>query len=220
MGYRSLQTDVHASRDAVVYPFHDTTLNRVTDRAGRLRELPAAEIDRARIGGREPIPRLAELFDAFPGARFNIDVKEDAAVEPTVRVIEQTGAHDRVCVASFSTPRIRRLRRLLGPRVATSMGSSEVARLWSPFRPLRRRVVRCGAACVQVPYRVGRLVVITRDLLATAHRHGLQVHAWTVDDEQEMIELLDLGVDGIITDRIDVLRAVLLARGVWDEADR
>lgn len=220
LGYRYLETDVHVSRDGVVYAFHDTTLDRVTDRAGRIRDLDAAEIDRARIGGREPIPRLTELFDAFLDARFNIDVKEDSAVEATVRLIEATGAHDRVCVAAFSTDRIRRLRRLLGPRVATSMGSAEVARLRSPMGLLRRRAVRSGAACVQVPQRVGRLVVTTPALVAEAHRHGLQVHVWTVDDEPDMIELLDLGVDGIMTDRIDVLRAVLVARGSWDGAGR
>jgi glycerophosphoryl diester phosphodiesterase len=220
LGYRYLETDVHASRDGVVYAFHDTTLDRVTDRTGRIRELDAAEIDRARIGGHEPIPRLAELFEAFPDARFNIDVKEDAAVDDTVRLIEATRTQDRICVASFSTGRIRRLRRLLGPAVATSMGSAEVARLRSPVGLLRRRSVRGGAACVQVPQRVGRLVVTTPAFVAQAHRWGLQVHVWTVDDEQDMIELLDLGVDGIMTDRIDVLRAVLLARDAWDGVDR
>lgn len=220
LGYRYLETDVHVSRDGVVYAFHDTTLDRVTDRRGRLRELDAAEIDRARIGGREPIPRLADLFDAFPDARFNIDVKEDSAIDATVRLVEATGTQDRVCVASFSTDRIRRLRRLLGPRVATSMGSAEVARLRLSIGPLRRRPLRSGAVCVQVPHRVGRLVVTTPAFVAEVHRHGLQVHVWTVDDEQDMIELLDLGVDGIMTDRIDVLRAVLLARDAWNGAGR
>jgi glycerophosphoryl diester phosphodiesterase len=220
LGYRYLETDVHASRDDVVYAFHDTSLGRVTDRRGRIRDLDAAEIDRARIGGREPIPRLAELFEEFPDARFNIDVKEDSAVEATVRLIETTNAHDRVCVAAFSTDRIRRLRRLLGPRVATSMGTSEVARLRFSVWPLRRRAVHGGAACVQVPYRFGRLIVTTPAFVAQAHRYGLQVHVWTVNDEQDMIELLDLGVDGIITDRIDTLRAVLVARDSWNEAGR
>lgn len=220
LGYRYLETDVHASRDGVVYAFHDATLDRVTDRTGRISQLPSAEIERARIGGWEPIPRLAELVEEFPEARFNIDVKDDSAVEATGRLITETKIEDRVCVAAFSTARIRRLRQRLGPAVATSMGSAEVACLRSPVGWLRRRAARSGAACVQVPRRAGRLTVVTPGLVAAAHRFGLQVHVWTVNDEPDMIALLDLGVDGIITDRIDTLRAVLAARGCWDEAGR
>jgi glycerophosphoryl diester phosphodiesterase len=218
LGYRYLETDVHASRDGVVYAFHDATLDRVTDRSGRIAELAAADVERARIAGREPIPTMAELFEAFPAARFNIDVKEANAVEPTAHLVESTKTHDRVCLASFSVDRIRRLRRLLGPRVATSMGTAEVARLRSPVGFLRRLAARGGAACVQVPHRIGRLTVTTRSFVAEAHRFGLQVHVWTVNDAQNMIELLDIGVDGIITDRIDTLRDILMARERWDGA--
>jgi glycerophosphoryl diester phosphodiesterase len=218
LGYRYLETDVHASRDGVVYAFHDSTLDRVTDRSGRIAALGADQVGRARIGGREPIPTLAELFEAFPDARFNIDVKEASAVEPTARLVRSTKTHDRVCLASFSVDRIRRLRRLLGPRVATSMGTAEVVRLRSPIGFFRRLAARCGASCVQVPHRVGRLTVTTPDFVAEAHRFGLQVHVWTVNDVPDMIELLDLGVDGIITDRIDALRDVLMARERWDGA--
>jgi glycerophosphoryl diester phosphodiesterase len=216
LGYRYLETDVHASRDGVVFAFHDRGLWRLTDRTGRIGELDSADVRRARVRGREPIPTMAELFEEFPDARFNIDVKEDSAVDPTVELIKATRTHDRICVASFSASRIRRVRRLLGPRVATSLGSAEIARLRAPVGLMRRQVMASGAACVQIPRRVGRLTLTTADLVTEAHRHGLQVHVWTVNDPDQMAELLDLGVDGIITDRIDALRDLLVARGSWD----
>jgi glycerophosphoryl diester phosphodiesterase len=215
LGYRYLETDVHASRDGVVFAFHDSALRRLTDRSGRIADLDSADVRKVRVQGREPIPTMAELFEEFPDARFNIDVKEDSAVDPTVELIEATRAHDRICLASFSAPRIRRLRSLLGPRVATSLGSAEVARLRAPRGLVRRRAIASAAACVQIPWRVGRLTLATARLVAEAHRHGLQVHIWTVNDPDQMAELLDLGVDGIITDRIDALRDLLVARGSW-----
>jgi glycerophosphoryl diester phosphodiesterase len=216
LGYRYLETDVHASRDGVVYAFHDSGLGRLTDRSGRIADLDSTDVRQARVQGREPIPTLAELFEEFRDARFNIDVKDDSAVDPTVELVEATRTHDRICLASFSAARIRRLRRLLGPHVATSLGSAEVARLRAPLGLLHHRAVGSGAACVQIPRRVGRLTLVTAGLVAEAHRHGLQVHVWTVNDPNQMAELLDLGVDGIITDRIDALRDLLIARGTWD----
>lgn len=220
LGYRYLETDVHASRDGAVFAFHDATLDRVTGSAGRIRALDAAVVRRARIGGREPIPYLAELFEEFPQARFNIDVKEENAIEPLSRLIRDTRTHDRVCVASFSTARLRRLRSLLGRDVATSLGSSEVAAL--RLSPWRSREARGGdsraAVCAQVPHRVGPLIVASEAFVAAAHEAGLAVHVWTVDDREEMRTLLDRGVDGLITDRPDVLRSVLVERGEWQEA--
>jgi glycerophosphoryl diester phosphodiesterase len=218
LGYRYLETDVHATRDGVVYAFHDRTLDRVTDGAGRIAELSSSDVSRARIAGREPIPTLAELFEELPEARFNVDVKEDSAVDAVVRLIERTKTHDRVCIAAFSTRRIRRLRRRLGPRVATSMGTAEVAAMRSPLPALRWHAVEGGAVCLQVPQRAGLVTVTTRRFVREAHRHGLQVHVWTVNSADEMTALLDLGVDGIITDRIDALRDLLVARGSWNGA--
>ncbi len=215
-GYRYLETDVHASRDGALFAFHDSTLDRVTGASGSIRSLDAAVVRRARIGGREPIPYLAELLDALPGARFNVDVKEEAAVEPLARLIGETGCHDRICVASFSTARLQRFRALVGPRVATSLGSAEVAALrLSPLAGGRAVGVRRGAACAQVPYRFGAILLASERFVHRAHSVGLAVHVWTVDDAEAMRTLLDRGVDGIITDRPEVLRKVLVERGQW-----
>lgn len=208
LGFSYLETDVHLTADGVVLAFHDDRLDRVTDGTGAIAELPWSEVARARIEGREPIPRLEELLEAFPDAHFNIDAKHDAVVEPLARVLEATGAARRVCVASFDDRRVARLRELL-PGVAASLGVRAVARL-------RTGTLRAAPGqCVQVPPRARGVPIVTRRFVDRAHRLGLPVHVWTIDDPQEMADLLDLGVDGIMTDRPAVLREVLEARGLW-----
>jgi glycerophosphoryl diester phosphodiesterase len=218
LGYRYVETDVHATADGVLLAFHDDRLDRVTDRSGIVARLSYAEVAGALVDGREPIPRLEELLAAFPEVRVNIDPKHDAAVDPLVEVIRRTDALDRVCVGSFSGRRIARVRGALGPRLCTSLGPRGVLSLrGSSWRgPGLERLVRSeGAACVQVPVRQGRLPIVDERLVRTAHRLGLPVHVWTVDDPSEMARLLDLGVDGLMTDRPAVLRDVLVARGAW-----
>jgi glycerophosphoryl diester phosphodiesterase len=219
LGYTYLETDVHATRDDVLVAFHDDVLDRVTDRSGRIAELTAAEVTRARIGGTHPVPTMAELLEELPDARFNIDVKSESAVELLVDLLDRTGAHDRVLVGAFSRARLATFRRLTGGRVATSASPLEVVAVKLLPPAVVRRLVRKGRrpAALQVPHRRGPLTVVTPGLVRRAHAAGLHVHVWTVDEPEEMIELLDLGVDGLITDRTDVLRDVLVARGQWRE---
>jgi glycerophosphoryl diester phosphodiesterase len=191
----------------------------VTDARGDIGDLDAREVLRAKVGGTEPIPTMRELFEAFPDVRFNIDVKVAAAIEPTARLVEECGAQERVCLAAFASHRLWRLRRRLGNSVATSMGTAEIALLRGvPLRRARRLAMRAGATCVQVPPYRGSYQVITDSLLEQCDELGLPVHAWTVDEADEMRDLLDRGVTGIITDRIDVLRDVLVERGQWTQA--
>jgi len=217
LGYRYLETDVHATADGVLLAFHDPRLDRVTDRRGVVAEMPYAEVKEARIGGHDPIPTLAELFLRFPEARFNIDAKSEAAVELLADTIEEHQAHDRVCVSSFGVSRLHRLRRRLGPRVASAATMHGVA--WNVFAPALTRVLNTPAAALQMPVEsliLGRQRrVLTPALIKAVHRAGKQVHVWTIDDQQSMEELVDAGVDGIFTDRIDTLKSVLTTRGLW-----
>ena len=210
LGYRYLETDVHSSRDGVVYAFHDVQLTRMTGTVSAFRDLDSAGIDAIRVGGREPVPRLGDLLEAFPEARFNIDAKSDDVVDPLLDVLRDAEALDRVCLASFSGERLRRMRRAV-PKVPTSFSPAEIARL-----RLGQRLGRAGA-CVQVPFRQRRLTVVTPGLVRRAHAIGAQVHVWTIDDPDEMRYLLDIGVDGLMSDRIDVLRDVLRERDQWEE---
>jgi glycerophosphoryl diester phosphodiesterase len=198
--------------------FHDATLGRVTDRDGRIAELPWSEVTQARIGGREPIPRLSDLFEMFPDVRFNIDAKQDATLHPLARLLRGPGLLDRVCLASFSDRRLRWLRTALGPGACTSLGPAEIFRLKRAAQTGRTRALPWlapNALAVQVPTGPALLPLVDAGFVRTAHQHGLAVHVWTVDDEAEMDRLLDLGVDGIMTDRPGRLKAVLVRRAQW-----
>ncbi len=213
LGYRYLETDVHLTADGVLLAFHDDVLDRVTDRSGAIHELRWSEIRAARVGGAEPIPRFDELLDAWPDIRVNIDPKNDRAVEALAASIGRAGAVDRVIVGAFSDRRLARLRDLLGPRLCTSLGPRGVARLRAAGYG-----VPAGSfpsPCVQVPVRHGAVTITDERFVRGAHRYGLQVHVWTVDDPVEMARLLDMGVDGIMTDRPEVLRQVLTDRSSW-----
>jgi glycerophosphoryl diester phosphodiesterase len=215
LGYRYLETDVHATADGMLIAFHDDVLDRVTDRVGTVSELTWAQVREARIDGREPIPLLSEILQAFPDARINIDPKSDAAVEPLPRVLGDASAVDRVCIGAFDQRRLLRIRRAL-PGVATSMGPWEVRALKIAAKagPLRL-VIRSSAVCLQVPEYHEDTRVVDRAFVDTAHARGLQVHVWTVNDPIDMHRLLNLGVDGIVTDDLVRLRDVLDERGHW-----
>ena len=214
-GYTYLETDVHATADGVVVVHHDATLDRTTDAAGAVAGQLWSAVRRALVAGTEPVCRLDALLEELPTAKVNIDVKADAAVGPVLDLIRRTDSWDRVCLASFSDERLDRLRREGGPRLLTGIGVRSAAalrmRAWAPW--LARRPVHGDLA--QLPRRRGRIRVVDRRLVRHAHRRGLEVHVWTVDSSAEMAELLDLGVDGLVTDRPDVLRDVLRRRGAW-----
>lgn len=217
LGFRYLETDIRATADGVPVVFHDERLNRVTDRVGRIRDLPFAEVKKARVGKAERIHSLAEIMAHFPDVRFNIDVKEDNAVEPVIDFLRAGDHLDRLCIASFSWRRLRRIRAEFGTRVCTALAPQEVAALVSRSRLGRlslasRFATPSGPVCVQIPPHSGRLRIVTSALVDLAHAQGWPVHVWTVNDPAQMHRLLDLGVDGLITDRPSVLRRVLAER--------
>jgi glycerophosphoryl diester phosphodiesterase len=218
LGYRYLETDVRVTGDGVALAFHDASLDRVTDSEGRISQLSWEDVRKARIGGTEAIPLLADVLTTWPDVRLNIDVKSDLGVGATVDVIRRTAAIDRVCIGAFSDRRVAAVRVLLGPRLCTSLGPRAALALRLRSRT-RQGAVMCRARplgdCVQVPAWIGRLQVVDERLVRAAHGFGLPVHVWTVNDPIEMTRLLDLGVDGLISDRADVLREVLRARNAW-----
>ncbi|KWT62011.1 glycerophosphodiester phosphodiesterase [Streptomyces albus subsp. albus] len=222
LGYRYLETDVHATSDGRLVAFHDATLDRVTDSGGAIGRLPWQAVRRARVAGREPLPLFEELLEEFPQARWNVDIKAEAALRPLLDLLRRTDAWDRVCVGSFSEARVARAQRLAGPRLATSLGTRGVLGLRMrsygrgvPLDRLLGAAVRRNAVCVQVPERQSGIRVVDPLLIRAAHMRRLQVHVWTVNDPRRMAALLDLGVDGIMTDDIAALRKVLTARGSW-----
>jgi len=216
LGFRYLETDVHATSDGVAVAFHDAALDRVTDRAGRVAALSWREVAKARIGGREPIVRLDDLLAAWPDVRVNLDVKATRAAGPMASAVRRAAAENRVCLASFSDARVLAARRLLGPHVCSSPGVRGVAALrLASYSTLAGWLLRTAAPCVQVPLRHHGRPFCDERLIAAAHARAMQVHVWTVDTAAEIDAVLDLGVDGVMTDRPEVLKDVLVARGQW-----
>ncbi|MGI8888522.1 MAG: glycerophosphodiester phosphodiesterase family protein, partial [Nocardioidaceae bacterium] len=217
--YRYLETDVHATRDDVLVASNDPMLERVVGFAALINNFTYDELRSTRIAGREPLPTLDELLTTWPEVRFNIDAKSSTAVAPLAATITRQRAWNRVCVASFSPRHLSQLRRLLGRRVATAYSALGAAALrLLPVRTLRTVALGSFAQAAQVPVRRGRLEIVTPAFIDNAHHLGKQVHVWTIDEPAEIERLLDLGVDAIMTDRIDVLRDVYQARGIWRDA--
>jgi glycerophosphoryl diester phosphodiesterase len=202
-GYSYLELDVHASADGVPMVHHDRTLDRTTDASGPLVARQADELAEVRVAGREPIPRLETVLAALPDTRITIELKSDDVVAPTLAVLERLDAWDRVCIGSASDARLRRAR-AAGPRLLTSMGTASVLglRTWAWTG---RRVLPIAGGLAQIPHRVGPLTVTDAALLARARELGVEVHVWTVNEPERMRELLALGVDGILSDRPDLL---------------
>ncbi len=217
LGYHYLETDVHATSDGVLLAFHDAVLDRVTDSQGELSRLTADEVRGARIAGEHAVPTMAELLEAFPDVplqhRHQVGVRGAAPGRAASTAPEAT-------TASASAP---------SPSAGWTPSGGPPAAGWPPRRlpaevaafmalpsgRAARWATRGRVAALQVPHRRGRLPIVTRSLVRRAHAAGAHVHVWTVDEPAEMDELLDLGVDGLITDRTDVLKQVLTRRGQW-----
>jgi glycerophosphoryl diester phosphodiesterase len=223
LGYRYLETDVHATADGVLVAFHDRTLDRVTDHTGAIARLPYSQVRRARIDGVEPIPLLEDILGSWPDARVNIDIKDEPALAPLLRALHRTQAWRRVCITSFSTRRLIQLRTRLPlftrESVCTSLGPRGFmalrARSSGGTAGKLVRLAATGVACAQVPYGLGPVPFVTDTFVQGAHALGLKVHVWTVNRPAEMERLLDIGVDGIFTDDLLALREALKARGLW-----
>ncbi|WKZ83638.1 MAG: glycerophosphodiester phosphodiesterase [Acidimicrobiia bacterium] len=215
LGYRYLETDVHLTRDGKVVIFHDHRLERLTDGVGRvwergweeLRRLDAAhhfatEGEFPYRGKGVGIPLLEEVVRSFPEVMLNLDLKQRGVEQAVATEVLRLGVEDRVLIGSFHDTRIRRFRRITEGRVATSAGPREVSRAVTSAVAGAR--VRGRADALQVPDRLA-----SKRLIDAAHRGGKQVHVWTVNDPERMRQLLALGVDGIVTDRPDLLNEVL-----------
>ena len=214
LGYTHVETDVHATADGVAVAFHDDSLDRVTDGRGAVGDLDWSRVQRALVAGTDPILRLDELLEELPDTRVNIDPKSDAAVGPLVEVLGRTGAVERVCVCSFSDRRTRQVRDRIGDSLCVGAGPRGIARLLAASAGVGRPA-SFDFHAAQVPVRSKGLTLVRPAVLATAHRHDVAVHVWTIDEPAEMHRLLNMGVDGIMTDRPSVLGRVMIERGHW-----
>ena len=215
LGYRYVETDVHSTRDGRLVAFHDNDLQRTCGKPWRIEETDWSTLSTARIDGTDPIPLLEDLLTSWPNLRINIDCKSDAAMQPLIDTIRRSNCIDRICVGSFSDKRLQHIRSELGAGLCTSMGPQEVIRLvlgsttGIPISPSRHALI------AQVPVRQGPIPVVTHRSIARAHRLGLQIHVWTIDDPLQIGQLLDMGVDGVMSDDTRALKDVFVARHLW-----
>lgn len=213
-GATHVETDVNGSADGIAMISHDADLKRIAGRDVRVNQLTAAELRRVSLGAGQGFCSLAEALDAFPDTRFNIDVKSADAVAGTIKAVRDTRATDRVLIGSFSTSRRLAVVKEL-PGVATSISAggalpaAHAARVGA-MRLLTR--VLAGVDAVQLPPTVAGASIVTERAIRSFHRVGVEVHIWTVNDPDEMRRLLDVGVDGLVTDRADLAVPIVAAR--------
>jgi glycerophosphoryl diester phosphodiesterase len=224
LGCTHIETDVHVTRDGHLVIFHDERLERTTNGYGRLRDFSLAELEKLDAGywfspdGRSRpwrgkgvrIPTLEEVLGLDDRLRFNIEMKQRGVDLPRRlwELVESRDLHDRVLIASAEDALGLELRRLARGRVATSASAREVLALWAALRARLGRFVQVGYDALQVPPAYYGLPVVTPRFVEGAHALGLQVHVWTIDDPGEMRRLLALGVDGLMSDRPDLLMKV------------
>lgn len=221
-GFAYLELDVHATADGVAVVHHDPTLDRTTTGSGRIDARTADDLAGVRVRGRLAVPRLDEVLAALPDTRITVELKSAAVVTPALAALEAAGAWHRVCVGGFDERWLAAARAGGGARLCTSMAQASAfglrSRAWldalpRPLSWLPAPPVHGDLA--QLPHRLGALTVVDASLLRAARAQGREVHVWTIDDPAEMAQLLDLGVDGLLSDRPDVLRDVLRFRGLW-----
>ncbi|GAB47553.1 glycerophosphodiester phosphodiesterase family protein [Mobilicoccus pelagius] len=216
LGFRYLESDLRLTADGRLVCFHDATLDRVTDARGPVAARTLEELRRIRVEGRETIPTLEEALEAFPDTYFSVDLKDARAIGPLVDVLRRPGVADRLCIAGAWGGWLREVRREV-PAVATTLGWRSLTTLVACARAgVRPPWDIATAPFAHVPVRLGRVRVHVERVLEMAHGLGVRVVTWTVDDAPTMHRLLDVGVDAVITDRPDVLRAVFVGRDLWE----
>lgn len=211
-GATHLESDVHATGDGHAVLFHDDDLSRIAGLPVKIKDLSLSELKRIEIGSGESVPTLAEAFEAFPTAKFNLDIKADGAIAASARVIEQAKAHARVLVSSFSERRRSATLGELREPVATSASGSLALATFAAHRVgltgyLRKLATRIDA--LQVPPRQSGVVFENPRLVAALQELGIEVHFWTINDPSEMQRLVGLGARGIVSDRVDLAVKVL-----------
>jgi len=221
MGARYLETDVHATRDGVLVVHHDDCVDKTTNGSGRIRDMRYAELARLDAGyhftqdGRTypyrgkkvGIPTLADVFALSSRAHVNVELKPDdeSVAQKLWHFIEAHDLHDRILVASSKDRQIKHFRKCSFARVATSASMREALEFWAAVRLRLDRALAVAFDALQVPRTYRGLTVVDKGFVRAAHRRGVQVHVWTIDDPMEMRLLLELGVDGLMSDRPDWL---------------
>ena len=215
LGFNIIETDVRSSRDGILYCFHDRSLKRMTGSKGNIENLPSCYIDELRINGKHSIPKLENLYEAFPKAYFNIDAKSGECVKPLIDLVRRTQTSRRTCFGSFDQTRLDQIKSsLINEKFAISMGTSATLKLFTGYLTGKSRTIK--ADCVQLPLSRYGIKLINKNTLKYFKSQGLKIHVWTINKATEFQRLIDLGVDGIMTDNCELLKSVLTENNLWD----
>ena len=202
LGCDFIETDVQVSLDGIPYIFHDDDLKRIANIPKKFDSLKSEEIDEIKIFGNHEIPRLEDVLNKFPYTSFQIDFKTDEVVIPALDVIKKTNSFDRVCIASFNSKRLDEVR-LKFPNLCISMGPVEVFKtILSSFGLYKAKI---NGDCLQVPMKYYGIKVISKRFVDFVKSKGLKVMVWTINDIKTFKYLIELDVDGIITDKPKLL---------------
>jgi glycerophosphoryl diester phosphodiesterase len=213
-GARYLETDVHLTRDGEIVVSHDDNLERICGRPGIIADIDYGDIAAMDAGfsfsvdgtnfpfrGKGiRVPRLAEVLSAFPHMRFNIDLKPEhvSIIGPTLKVIDAAGMRRMVLLTSEFQPRLDEIRGAAA-EIPTSFGYFEIAAFMQAMAARDASYHPPGDA-IQIPPEYYSWKLATPETVEMAHRHGIEVHVWTVNEEAEMRAMLELGVDGVMSD--------------------
>ena len=225
MGADVLELDIRSTRDGVLVVIHDKTIDRCTNGSGAVQDYSFAELQKfdagdywSNDGGKthafrgkgHTIPALEELFAAFPQMKFNIDIKQESPsiVKPFGELIRKMGLTSQVLVAAFDVSTIREFRRQF-PEIITAADVHEIRWFLGTGKLGLSALTRLKSKAFQLPEYEGKLQVITKGFVRAAHKRKMPVHVWTIDEEEDMQRLLDMGVDGLFTDRPDRMLKLL-----------
>jgi glycerophosphoryl diester phosphodiesterase len=212
-GFEVIETDIQTSRDGTLYTFHDDDLLRLAGVNRPIGALTDSEISALRVNETHPIPRLKDVFEAFPDTMFNLDAKTETTPKPLARLIKHMDRQDQVCIGAFRDRRIDTVLRDLGPDTCHGLGLARAAAFYLSAR--LHLGLHFRAKCVQLPLHYYGINLVTPRSIAHAHKIGLKLHVWTVNDAETMRQLIALGVDGIMTDNCALLKHELQNAGLW-----
>ena len=213
LGFVFIETDVQATKDGHVVIFHDASLKRMAGVNKSINELTLKEINEINLLSGGKIPLLSEALETFPDLRFNIDIKTEDALEETIQIIKKMNFLDKTCLASFSSSRLKRIKNLAGPEACISSGQMDIFKMMCQSIGIELQATM--SQCAQIPVKQWGVPVLTKRFIKTAKKQNKFVHVWTIDDIDQMFELIEFGVDGLMTDKPSVLKEAMLKKGLF-----
>ena len=192
LGYKYIETDLRETKDGKIITFHDANIKRITGSNITINRSSLSDIRMRRLPKNETIPTIDEVLEELPDSYFNIDLKVYNMEEKVLKKIKSHHALDRICLGSFNSKTIKKIN-VLEPKIITSMGLAQVVK-YKFFN------IKSNSKLIQIPISWNGIKVITKRFIEKLHNDNFKVHVWTINKEKEMQRLIDMGVDGIMTD--------------------